>query len=328
MAPEPYQGGVPEPCRGGAPEGVCHSPAERVYQRWVPEESRCWEPLHALGGLLYGREGCAGGVCHSPAEGVYQRVPEWCRCWEPPHALGGLLCGRRGAPEGCAIALPRGCARALPRECAVQLYSLLIGSQNVEQENGACAKRGRGARRRCSFWQGGLKLVHRDFGHVYLANCFGSTKIVCPKNGAVLEELWLTMSPLPRLRVGRLLVPRALGGLHGGVLTFCAFFSLGISDVAHFSARRCCCWEPLRALGGLHRGVLTFCAFFSLGISDVARFSARRCCCWGPPVPWEASFFSQWYPQYRQQRKIQKRGLGASTGGMEAPRGRCYHVNP
>ena len=50
-------------------------------------------------------EGCAGGVCHSPAEGVCQRG---CRCFEPPHALGGLLCGRRGAPEVCAIALPRG----------------------------------------------------------------------------------------------------------------------------------------------------------------------------------------------------------------------------
>ena len=51
-------------------------------------------------------------VCHSPAEGACRRgPPEGCRCWEPPHALGGLLCGQRGAPEGCAIALPRGCAR-------------------------------------------------------------------------------------------------------------------------------------------------------------------------------------------------------------------------
>ena len=58
---------------------------------------------------------------------------------------------------------------------------------------------------------------------------------------------------------------------------------VGISDVARFSARRCCCWELSRALGGLQGGVLIFCAFFSLGISDVARFSARRCCCWGPP---------------------------------------------
>ena len=49
-------------------------------------------------------EGCAGEVCHSPAEGAL----EVCCCWEPPHALGGLLCGRRSAPEGCAIALPRG----------------------------------------------------------------------------------------------------------------------------------------------------------------------------------------------------------------------------
>ena len=74
--------GVPEPCRGGAPEGVCHSPAGGggVYQRWVPEG---------------------------------------CRCWEPPHALGGLLCGRRGAPEGCAKALPRGCAKGCRRGAAV-----------------------------------------------------------------------------------------------------------------------------------------------------------------------------------------------------------------
>ena len=60
--------------------GVRHSPAEGVGRRGVPE------------GLP---RGCARG---------------WCRCWEPPHALGGLLCGRRGSPERCAIALPRGCA--------------------------------------------------------------------------------------------------------------------------------------------------------------------------------------------------------------------------
>ena len=41
-------------------------------------------------------------------------APEGCRCWEPPHALGGLLCGRSGSPEGCAIALPRGCAGGVP----------------------------------------------------------------------------------------------------------------------------------------------------------------------------------------------------------------------
>ena len=68
-----------------------------------------------------------------------------------------------------------------------------------------------------------------------------------------------------------------------GCSHFLCLFSLGISDVARFSARGCCCSEPPRALGGLHGGVLTFCTFFSLGISDVARFSAWRCCCWGPP---------------------------------------------
>ena len=53
--------------------------------------------------------------------------------------------------------------------------------------------------------------------------------------------------------------------------------------------------------------------------------------CPGRP-PWVCSHFLRlfflWYPQYRQQREIQKRGFGASTGGMEAPRGRCYHINP
>ena len=39
-----------------------------------------------------------------------------------------------------------------------------------------------------------------------------------------------------------------------------------------------------------------------------------------PAQGFEALVF-QWYPQYHQQRKIQKRGLGASTGGMEAPEG-------
>ena len=48
-------------------------------------------------------EGCAVALPRGCVRGG-------CRCWEPPHALGGLLCGRRGAPEGCAIALPRGCA--------------------------------------------------------------------------------------------------------------------------------------------------------------------------------------------------------------------------
>ena len=37
---------------------------------------------------------------------------------------------------------------------------------------------------------------------------------------------------------------------------------MGMFDVAHFSARRCSYWGPPRALGGLRGGVLTFCAFF------------------------------------------------------------------
>ena len=155
-------GGVLEGCAGGAPRsetpacpgrpplwaegctgGVCHSPAEGACRRGRRRGRRCWEPPHALGGLLCGRrgapEGCAialprgcargvsllgaaacpgrpplwaegraGGVCHSPAEGALRRGRTG---GEPPHALGGLLCGRRGAPEGCAIALPRECAR-------------------------------------------------------------------------------------------------------------------------------------------------------------------------------------------------------------------------
>ena len=81
-------GGVLEGCAGGAPRS--ETPACPGKPMWA--------------------EGCTGGVCHSPAEGACRRGR---RCWEPPHALGGLLCGRRGAPEGCAIALPRGCARGV-----------------------------------------------------------------------------------------------------------------------------------------------------------------------------------------------------------------------
>ena len=87
-----------------------------VGSRRVPWGPSMWAEGRAIA-LTRGwaGRGCAGGVCYSPAEGVCQRG---CRCWEPPHALGGLLCGRRDAPEGCAIVLPRGCAGgARPEGC-------------------------------------------------------------------------------------------------------------------------------------------------------------------------------------------------------------------
>ena len=92
---------LPEPCRGctralprGAPEGCARvlptDAPEGMYQRWLPEGYRYWEPPHALSPPMW-----AGGVRR---RGVPEGAPEGCRCWEPPYALGGLLCGR----EGCA----------------------------------------------------------------------------------------------------------------------------------------------------------------------------------------------------------------------------------
>ena len=81
-----------------------------------------------------------------------------------------------------------------------------------------------------------------------------------------------------------------------GCSYFLRLFFFGISDVARFSARGCCCWGPPRALGGLHGGVLTFYAFVFLG-----------------------------HIGCRQQREIRKRGwewgLGGFLGRAEAPSG-------
>ena len=86
---------APEPCRGCAGGGVvCHSPAEGVYQRWAPKGCRCWEPPHALGGLLCGQrgalEGCARGCRRGVAVGS-RRMP-----WEASYVGGGVR--RRGVP--------------------------------------------------------------------------------------------------------------------------------------------------------------------------------------------------------------------------------------
>ena len=89
---------MPEPCRGERHRGCTRGGRRRgaaVGNRRMP-----WEASYVGGRGT--PEGCA--------KALPRGVPEGCHCWNPPHALGGLLCGRRGVPEGYAIALPRGCA--------------------------------------------------------------------------------------------------------------------------------------------------------------------------------------------------------------------------
>ena len=82
-------------------------------------------------------EGCAGGVCHSPAEGVCQspaegapRIPStWSSQTRYHHRRSFASC------QDCACIGALGIASKRP-----QLYALLVGSQNVDPENGACAK--------------------------------------------------------------------------------------------------------------------------------------------------------------------------------------------
>ena len=102
----------------GCAGGVCHSPVARGRaRRGAPEGCRCWEPPHALGGLLCVRRGAPEGCAIALPRGCARRG---CRCWWPPHVLGGLQCGRRGAPEGCATALPRRCAGGgVPEDAAI-----------------------------------------------------------------------------------------------------------------------------------------------------------------------------------------------------------------
>ena len=62
----------------------------------------------------------------------------------------------------------------------------------------------------------------------------------------------------------------ALECLHGGVLTFCAFFSFGISDVACFSARRCCCWGAAACPGRAPWGCSNFLRLFFSLVSPIS----------------------------------------------------------